>query len=78
MTNQSTTRPAIRRGYAADVFGSDPESLERQALNEAKDFFGDDVRLWLNPAYVAQDASGVGYRARIYVYEVAGETPNEQ
>ncbi|MCF6467436.1 hypothetical protein FAF44_03275 [Nonomuraea sp. MG754425] len=73
MTNQSETRPDIGRGYAANVFGQDPTSMERTALNEAKDFFGDDVRLWLDPTYVAQDASGVGYRATIYVHEVVGD-----
>ncbi|MEV1003369.1 hypothetical protein [Nonomuraea sp. NPDC050202] len=70
MTNPSENRPDTGRGYAADVFGQDPKSMEQKALSEAKDFLGDDVQLWLDPTYVAHDASGVGYRATIFVYEV--------
>ncbi|MEV0236834.1 hypothetical protein [Nonomuraea sp. NPDC050786] len=73
MTNQNENRPDTGRGYAANVFGHDAQSMEQKALSEATDFFGEGVQLWLDPTYVAQDASGVGYRAMIYVYEVVGD-----
>jgi hypothetical protein len=73
MTYQSGSLPDTRRGYAANVFGQNPQSMEQKALSEATDFFGDGVQLWLDPTYVAQEASGVGYRATIYVYEIVGD-----
>ncbi|MEW1842650.1 hypothetical protein AB0392_32300 [Nonomuraea angiospora] len=81
-TSTTTTRPPLTgRSFCAYVAGNNRIELEEAALREARDFFGDDIALWVSPEYVTS-AKSVGnesvfrgdgkYGAVIDVYEIDG------
>lgn len=67
--------PPAGRSYLADVTGDSPPELEVAALNQAREFFGDDVALKVSPSYCVGRHRGGGYRGSVMVREVVPSEP---